>query len=206
MRICSLVMAGTALAVLVSTPVQAGKITFSPQAFQVIGGMNSPQKKKQLFSFGQDGNDALTHQTVAFDGPYQPGTIVVRTEERKLYYVLPGGEAILYHVGVGREGFEWSGTNKVSRKAEWPDWRPPQEMIDREADKGHFIPAYLPGGLDNPLGARAIYIGNTQYRIHGTTQPWSIGQAMSSGCIRMMNDEVIDLYARVKVGDTVVVE
>ena len=130
----------------------------------------------------------------------------MKTGERRLYYILPGGQAIVYKVGVGKEGFTWSGSNVVSRKAEWPDWRPPQEMISREARHGRKIPEFMPGGADNPLGARAIYIGDTQFRIHGTTAPWSIGRAVSSGCIRMMNEEVIDLYARVEIGATVVVE
>ena len=107
---------------------------------------------------------------------------------------------------LGREGFTWSGHNVITRKAEWPDWRPPANMIAREADKGHFIPAHMPGGPNNPLGARALYIGDTQFRIHGTTQPWSIGKAASSGCIRMLNEHVIDLYGQVQVGAKVVVE
>lgn len=183
----------------------AGKLAFSPEAFQVFGGLGDGGAKPAL-SFRKTSPGATMHKTVAFQGNYEPGTLVVRTGERRLYYVLSGGQAIMYPVGVGREGYAWSGTNRVSRKAEWPDWRPPEEMITREADRGHDIPDFMPGGPDNPLGARAIYIGDTQYRIHGTTQPWSIGQAMSSGCIRMMNEEVIDLYNRVKVGAMVVVE
>lgn len=195
-----------------AVPSGAAQIKFSPNQFKVFGSMpGQAQKKKKKFFFGTVkeaalSQDELTHKTVSFRTSLSPGSIVVRTGERRLYYVLPGGEAIQYAVGVGREGFEWSGTNTVSRKAEWPDWRPPQEMIDREARRGHIIPEYVPGGEDNPLGARAIYIGSTQYRIHGTTQPWSIGQAVSSGCIRMMNAEVMDLYERVKIGATVVVE
>jgi lipoprotein-anchoring transpeptidase ErfK/SrfK len=131
---------------------------------------------------------------------------LVRTKERKLYFILPGGEAIRYRVGVGREGFSWSGKNRISRKAQWPDWRPPTVMIEREAERGHIIPDFMKGGTDNPLGARAMYIGSTDFRIHGTTQPWSIGHAVSSGCIRMLNEHVIDLYDRVKVGADVIVE
>ena len=119
---------------------------------------------------------------------------------------MGGGKAIEYHVGVGREGFTWSGTDTITRKAEWPDWRPPAEMIARERRRGRELPALVPGGPDNPLGARALYIGDTAFRIHGTTEPWSIGQAVSSGCIRLINAEVIDLYDRVAVGATVVVE
>ena len=120
--------------------------------------------------------------------------------------MLPNNKAIMYPVGVGREGFTWSGQDAITRKASWPDWRPPKVMIEREAKKGRVIPAFMPGGPENPLGARALYIGDTEYRIHGTTQPWSIGKAVSSGCIRMMNDEVIDLFNRVEIGATVIVE
>ena len=185
----------------------AGNISFSPASFQIFGGMNDDAAAKPSLSglFSKPAQ-ALRHQTVAFDSSLPAGSIDIKTGERRLYYILGDGQAILYRVGVGREGFAWSGTNRVSRKTEWPDWRPPPVMIVREAARGHAIPAYMPGGVDNPLGARAIYIGDTQYRIHGTTQPWSIGQAMSSGCIRMMNEEVIDLYNRVAIGATVVVE
>ena len=112
----------------------------------------------------------------------------------------------MYPIGVGRDGYTWSGSNSITRKAQWPDWRPPPNMIRREAARGHFIPAHMPGGPQNPLGARALYIGSTEYRIHGTTQPWSIGRAVSSGCIRMLNEHVIDLYDQVQVGARVVVE
>jgi lipoprotein-anchoring transpeptidase ErfK/SrfK len=136
----------------------------------------------------------------------EPGSILIRTAERRLYYVLPDSKAIMYPVGVGREGFTWTGQDEITRKAAWPDWRPPKVMIEREAKKGHVLPAFMAGGPENPLGARALYIGDTEYRIHGTTQPWSIGRAVSSGCIRMMNHEVIDLFNRVEIGATVVVE
>jgi lipoprotein-anchoring transpeptidase ErfK/SrfK len=147
----------------------------------------------------------IPRKTVRYDGRYEPGTIIVNTSERRLYYTLGNGKAIKYGVGVGREGFTWAGTNRVSRKAEWPGWTPPPQMIRREAAKGHKLPPYMPGGPDNPLGARAIYIGSTMFRIHGTNQPWTIGQAMSSGCIRMANDDVIHLYNQVDVGAKVVV-
>jgi lipoprotein-anchoring transpeptidase ErfK/SrfK len=135
-----------------------------------------------------------------------PGSILVQTKQRRLFYVLPDGQAIMYPVGVGKQGYTWKGTNRVSRKAEWPSWRPPKAMIRRELAKGRVLPDYMDGGLQNPLGARALYIGSTEYRIHGTTQPWSIGRAVSSGCIRMLNEHVIDLYSRVEVGARVVVE
>lgn len=147
----------------------------------------------------------IARRTVSFDSKYGANTIVVNTRERRLYYTLGNGRAIKYGVGVGRDGFTWSGTHRVSRKAEWPGWTPPKVMIRREARKGRKLPAYMPGGPDNPLGARALYIGSTIYRIHGTNQPWTIGQAMSSGCIRMANDDVIHLYEQAGVGTKVVV-
>jgi lipoprotein-anchoring transpeptidase ErfK/SrfK len=145
-------------------------------------------------------------QTVDWDETrYKPGSLVVRTPERALYYVLPGGEAIRYSVGVGREGFQWSGKSKIVAKQEWPTWRPPSEMIRREAEKGHILPEVMEGGPGNPLGARALYIGGTLFRVHGTNNEASIGGAVSSGCIRMMNADVVDLYGRVKIGSPIYV-
>ena len=143
----------------------------------------------------------MPRELVRFDLDYAPGTVVVSTAQRRLYLVLPGGQAIRYAVGVGRPGFEWSGVHKVSRKAEWPDWRPPAEMLKRRPD----LPRFMEGGEDNPLGARAMYLGSSLYRIHGSNEPNTIGQAVSSGCIRMTNEDVQDLYERVPVGATVVV-
>ncbi len=143
---------------------------------------------------------------IAFTTDLAAGSILVRTKERKLYYILPQGQAIVYKVGVGREGFAWSGSNIISRKAQWPTWRPPAEMIKRELALGHIIPTMMPGGPQNPLGARALYLGDTDFRIHGTDKPWSIGQAVSSGCIRMLNDHVTELYDLVQVGAKVTVE
>ena len=137
---------------------------------------------------------------VNYDGGAKPGTVIVNTIERRLYLVMPGGKARRYAVGVGKPGFEWAGTHRVSRKAEWPDWRPPKEMIARERKKGRELPAFMAGGVNNPLGARALYLGSSIYRIHGTNQAWSIGKAVSSGCIRMRNEDVMDLYDRVPVG------
>lgn len=138
-----------------------------------------------------------------------PGTIIIDTNNKFLYLVEPGNRAIRYGVGVGREGFGWSGVVKVGRKQEWPDWTPPPEMRAREAAKGHPLPAHMKGGEDNPLGARAMYLyrkgRDTAFRIHGTNQPWSIGLNLSSGCIRMMNKDVTDLYSRVSVGAKVIV-
>jgi lipoprotein-anchoring transpeptidase ErfK/SrfK len=147
----------------------------------------------------------IARETVSYDGPYAPNTIVINTTERRLYLVMENGQALKYGIGVGREGFTWSGTDRISRKAEWPGWTPPAVMIAREAAKGRKLPAYMKGGPENPLGARALYIGGRIYRIHGTAEPWTIGQAVSSGCIRLVNDDVIDLYNRVAVGTKVVV-
>jgi lipoprotein-anchoring transpeptidase ErfK/SrfK len=131
---------------------------------------------------------------------YPVGSLIVKTPERALYYVSAKGEAIRYSVGVGREGMQWSGNSSIVAKAEWPSWTPPQVMIEREALKGHIIPPFMEGGPGNPLGARAMYIGGRMYRVHGTNNEASIGGAVSSGCIRMMNADVIDLYDRVKIG------
>ncbi|RWA58888.1 L,D-transpeptidase [Mesorhizobium sp.] len=150
-------------------------------------------------------NPIYLPQEVAFDGPQKPGTIVIDTHQNFLYLVEKDGKARRYGVGTGKPGFEWSGTHKITDKRVWPDWRPPAVMIKREAAKGRYLPTYLAGGEENPLGARALYLGTTEYRIHGTNQPWTIGGAVSSGCIRMRNEDVVDLYERVNVGTTVVV-
>ncbi|CAN7515549.1 L,D-transpeptidase [Pararhizobium sp. LjRoot235] len=144
-------------------------------------------------------------QTVAYETQERPGTIVIDTNSRFLYLVTGNGQARRYGVGVGKPGFEWAGVHKVTRKSEWPVWTPPSEMIAREATKGHYLPASMEGGPANPLGARAMYLGSTLYRIHGTNAPWTIGFAVSSGCIRMRNEDVVDLYERVKIGTKVLV-
>jgi lipoprotein-anchoring transpeptidase ErfK/SrfK len=140
-------------------------------------------------------------QSVSYEGREQPGTIVIDTEARFLYLVQENGTAMRYGVGVGRPGFEWAGEHRITRKAEWPDWVPPEEMRQRVPN----LPVSMKGGPDNPLGARALYLGSTLYRIHGSNEPWTIGQAVSSGCIRMRNEDVTDLYSRVKVGTRVIV-
>ncbi len=140
-------------------------------------------------------------QSVAYAGPHRPGTVVIDTPNKFLYLVQPGGTALRYGIGVGRPGFEWAGVKSITRKAEWPDWRPPNEMLKRRPD----LPRHMAGGPENPLGARAMYLGSTLYRIHGTNEPHTIGQAVSSGCIRMTNDDVTDLYGRVSVGSRVIV-
>ena len=140
-------------------------------------------------------------QVVRYETGERSGVLVVDTRNHFLYFTLGDGKALRYGIGVARDGFEWSGTHQITRKAEWPSWTPPAEMLKRRPD----LPRFMEGGPDNPLGARALYIGSTLYRIHGTNEPWSIGQNVSSGCIRMINDDVIDLYSRVKIGSKVVV-
>ena len=130
-----------------------------------------------------------------------PGTIIIQTAERHLYVVQPGGRAIRYGIGVGRDGFQWQGLLKISRKAEWPDWTPPPEMIERQP----YLPRFMAGGPGNPLGARALYLGATVYRIHGTNRPDTIGTAVSSGCFRLVNSDVADLYERVPLGTKVII-
>lgn len=144
-------------------------------------------------------------QVVNYETSEKPGTIVVDTKEHLLYFVMPDGKAMRYGIGVGRDGFTWSGTHRVTRKAEWPGWTPPPEMIRRERARGVTLPAHQKGGLDNPLGARALYIGSTIYRIHGSPEWHSIGRNVSSGCIRMVNQDIIDLYERADVGAKVIV-
>jgi lipoprotein-anchoring transpeptidase ErfK/SrfK len=140
-------------------------------------------------------------QLVDYRTGQPPGTIIVDSAHYFLYLVLKDGKAIRYGIGVGREGFTWSGEKPITAKREWPEWRPPDEMLQRRPD----LPRFVAGGSDNPLGARALYLGSTLYRIHGSNEPWSIGTNVSSGCIRLRNADIIDLYARVKVGTKVVV-
>ena len=140
-------------------------------------------------------------QVVPYDSAEGAGTLVVNTGDHFLYLILGGGKAMRYGIGTAKTGFEWSGVHRITNKREWPDWTPPKEMLARRPD----IPTHMEGGINNPLGARALYIGSTLYRIHGTTEPWTIGGDVSSGCIRMVNDDVIDLYSRVKIGAKVIV-
>jgi len=143
----------------------------------------------------------LQRQMVNYSTAEAPGTIIIDTPNTYLYFVLGGGKAIRYGVGVGREGFTWSGVKTIERKSEWPDWLPPADMLARQP----YLPRFVAGGPGNPLGARAMYLSGSVYRIHGTNKPSSIGQHVSSGCIRMLNDDVIDLYARARVGTKVIV-
>jgi lipoprotein-anchoring transpeptidase ErfK/SrfK len=146
-------------------------------------------------------SDRFRRQVVDYSTREAPGTVIVDTPHTYLYYVLGNGKAIRYGIGVGREGFTWSGTETITRKAEWPDWTPPPEMVARQP----YLPRFMAGGPENPMGARAMYLGGTIYRIHGTNAPSTIGGQVSSGCIRMVNDDVIDLYSRVNVGTKVIV-
>jgi lipoprotein-anchoring transpeptidase ErfK/SrfK len=146
-------------------------------------------------------NPRFLRQEVSYDGKEAPGTIIINTPERLLYLVEGGNRALRYGIGVGRPGFTWAGVHSVTSKREWPDWTPPDDMLKRRPD----LPRHMEGGPENPLGARAMYLGSTLYRIHGSNEPWTIGTQVSSGCIRMRNEDVIDLYDRVKVGAKVVV-
>jgi lipoprotein-anchoring transpeptidase ErfK/SrfK len=143
----------------------------------------------------------MRRQVVSYRTGEAPGTVVIDTPNTYLYLVLGGGKAIRYGIGVGRDGFAWSGVKSIERKAEWPDWTPPPEMITRQP----YLPRFVAGGASNPLGARAMYLSGSIYRIHGTNAPATIGGRVSSGCIRMVNEDVIDLYNRVQVGTKVVV-
>jgi len=154
------------------------------------------------FRSGGYGGSPIPRTTVNLQTSYPPGTILINTSERRLYLMLPGGQALRYGIGVGRDGFRWSGTHRITAKKEWPAWTPPAQMLRRRPD----LPRHMPGGIENPLGARAMYLGSTLYRIHGSNEPETIGQAVSSGCFRMTNDDVTDLYSRVPVGTTVVVK
>ena len=182
------------LALLAALALPTGAQAFAPLE------MFDRETRRPLVEEAPLATTAVPREIVAFSG-YAAGTIVVSTRERRLYYVLGDGTAVRYGVGVGRPGFTWSGMQRVTRKAEWPSWTPPAEMLKRRPD----LPRHMAGGVDNPLGPRAMYLGSSLYRIHGSNEPDTIGQAVSSGCIRMTNDDVADLYDRVKVGTQVVV-
>jgi lipoprotein-anchoring transpeptidase ErfK/SrfK len=161
--------------------------------------------------YGLDGNpldmgrpvaNPIPRTTVTVGNEFPTGTILVNTAERRLYLMTGNGEAIRYGIGVGRDGFRWSGIHKITAMREWPDWTPPAQMIARRPD----LPRHMKGGIENPLGARAMYLGSTLYRIHGSNEPETIGTAVSSGCFRMTNDDVEDLYKRVKIGTTVIIK
>ena len=185
-------------------------VAFGLAIFAIAGGVQAAERQ-ELQILDQPGY-VPTPEEELLPAEYRPqpvyfrtnepaGTIIIHTEERFLYVVQGNGQAIRYGVGVGREGFEWQGLLKVSRKTEWPDWRPPPEMIERQP----YLPRFMAGGPGNPLGARALYLGDTVYRRHGTNQPTTIGHAVSSGCFRLVNRDVIDLYDRIPVGTKVIV-
>lgn len=161
--------------------------------------MVTPEQQQDAASYVMP--ERLRRAEVNYASNQAPGTIVIDTGNTQLYYILGNNRAIRYGVGVGREGFTWAGTETVTRKAEWPDWHPPAEMVGRQP----YLPRFMAGGPGNPLGARAMYLGSTLYRIHGSNEPETIGQAVSSGCFRMTNEDVTDLYSRVPVGTTVIV-
>ncbi|ANY79661.1 hypothetical protein BB934_16690 [Microvirga ossetica] len=179
--------------------------------FQQLHAQARPAAQETLQVLDEPGRIS-TEEVVINDGPYArqfvffrssepPGTLVIHTSERFLYIVQGNNRALRYGIGVGREGFQWSGLVSVSRKAEWPDWRPPPEMISRQP----YLPRFMAGGPGNPMGARALYLGSTVFRVHGTNQPETIGHAISSGCFRLANGDIIDLYERVPIGTKVVV-
>ncbi len=171
------------------------------QGVQQVYANANPQIDPMLEQPGYPVDPEFERQVVDYHGKEEPGAIVIDTPRYFLYLVEPGGKAVRYGIGVGRPGFTWSGMHTVSAKKEWPDWVPPPEMLQRQPHLPHF----MAGGPKNPLGARAMYLGSTLYRIHGSNEPWTIGQNVSSGCIRMRNVDVIDLYSRVKIGTKVIV-
>ena len=172
----------------------------APNAF--AQGRNEVDQPGHIPSSDDEQLDAKFQKTLVFYRTTEaPGTIIVSTSERYLYVVQPGGRALRYGIGVGRDGFQWQGLVKISRKMEWPDWTPPEEMIQRQP----YLPRWMAGGPGNPLGARALYLGATVYRIHGTNQPQTIGTAVSSGCFRLTNSDVTDLYDRTPVGTKVII-
>ena len=194
-----------AIALLLSAALLVGPVFADSRLFPPPAGMQltagSPQHALALKTGKVRLHPRFKRQVVPFHGSELAGTIIVDTRQKHLYLVLGGGKAMRYGIGTARDGFEWSGTHRVTAKREWPGWTPPAAMRQRQPG----LPAYMPGGINNPLGARALYIGSTLYRIHGTTEPWTIGTNVSSGCIRLINDDVIDLYSRVKIGAKVVV-
>jgi lipoprotein-anchoring transpeptidase ErfK/SrfK len=175
---------------------------YAPGNYRQAPGDMGPGMVESPYNPGQPVMDPrFMKQEVAYDGSEAAGTVVINTRERMLYLVQGSGRAIRYGIGVGRPGFTWSGVHHITNKREWPDWTPPDEMLKRRPD----LPRHMAGGPENPLGARAMYLGSTLYRIHGSNEPWTIGTQVSSGCIRMRNEDVVDLYSRVKVGTKVVV-
>jgi lipoprotein-anchoring transpeptidase ErfK/SrfK len=190
----------------------AGALLAGLSASAAFGQAATQRQMRETLQVGDEPGRVSTEEVVIEDGPFArqmvffrsneaPGTVVIHTSERFLYVVQGANRALRYGIGVGREGFTWSGLVKVSRKAEWPDWTPPPEMIQRQP----YLPRFMAGGKGNPMGARALYLGSTVYRVHGTNQPETIGHAVSSGCFRLANGDVIDLYERVALGAKVII-
>jgi lipoprotein-anchoring transpeptidase ErfK/SrfK len=210
MNIISKISAATAIATATAAATLIAATAFASSAsanpFEVLFGEHRPTVQAPAYqSQDEDGvtetRSQFQRQIVDYRTHEAPGTIVIDTPNTYLYLVMPGGKAMRYGIGVGREGFTWAGTQSITRKQEWPDWTPPEEMLQRQP----YLPRFMAGGPGNPMGARAMYLGSTVYRIHGTNAPTTIGQRVSSGCIRLTNDDVSDLYSRVNVGTKVVV-
>ena len=200
-RVLSVVLAAAAI-MAASVATYAAPPNFDPTPTERSRARGGGGFFEQLFGIDTGGSGPIPRRRVSFDTRYKPGTVVINTGERRLYLVTGEGEALRYGIGVGRIGFTWKGRHRVTAKREWPDWTPPPQMLRRRPD----LPRYMPGGEDNPLGARAMYLGSTLYRIHGSNEPETIGTAVSSGCFRLTNEDVIHLYERVKVGAPVVVQ
>ena len=210
MNIISKISAATAIATATAAATLIAATAFASSAsanpFEALFGEHRPTVQAPAYQSQDDDGVTETRsqfrrQIVDYRTHEAPGTIVIDTPNTYLYLVMPGGKAMRYGIGVGREGFAWAGTQSVTRKQEWPDWTPPEEMLQRQP----YLPRFMAGGEGNPMGARAMYLGSTVYRIHGTNAPTTIGQRVSSGCIRLTNDDVSDLYSRVHVGTKVVV-
>ena len=196
--------AATAAATLIAATAFAS--TASAKPFEELFGQHRPTVQAPAYQSQEpdavvDDRSQFRRQIVGYRTGEAPGTIIIDTPNTYLYLVMPGGKAMRYGIGVGREGFTWAGTQTITRKQEWPDWTPPEEMLQRQP----YLPRFMAGGPGNPMGARAMYLGSSLYRIHGTNEPNTIGQAVSSGCIRMTNEDVKDLYERVRVGAKVLV-
>jgi lipoprotein-anchoring transpeptidase ErfK/SrfK len=210
MHIISRIAAATALATATAAATLIAATAFASTAsanpFEALFGQHRPTVQAPAYQSQDDDGivddrSQFRRQIVDYRSGEAPGTIIIDTPNTYLYLVMPGGKAMRYGIGVGREGFTWAGTQTITRKQEWPDWTPPEEMLQRQP----YLPRFMAGGPGNPMGARAMYLGSTMYRIHGTNAPDTIGQRVSSGCIRLTNDDVEDLYSRVNVGTKVIV-
>jgi len=204
------ILATLTLALTVLAGIAPARATMDDDFFNFRGRQQQPMQPMQRGYpyygpgsdyFGGGGGGPIPRERVSAPVALAPGSIYISTSERRLYLILGNGEALRYGIGVGRDGFRWTGTHHVSAKREWPGWTPPAEMRARRPE----LPRYMPGGIENPLGARALYLGSSLYRIHGSNEPETIGHAVSSGCFRMTNEDVVDLYNRVSVGTLVVV-